>query len=80
MEHEPVNSVKPQIKQPKVSPTKNLKTPLKQNEDARTSSNSSYDESAQSSPSILDDKGEFILLFFNFYFKRRINQLHDLVV
>ncbi|XP_052092556.1 centrosome-associated protein 350-like isoform X2 [Mytilus californianus] len=56
MEHEPVNSVKPQIKQPKVSPTKNLKTPLKQNDEARTSSNSSYDESAQSSPSILDDK------------------------
>ncbi|CAG2241186.1 CEP350 [Mytilus edulis] len=56
MEHEPVNSVKPQIKQPKVSPPKTLKTPLKQNDEARTSSNSSYDESAQSSPSILDDK------------------------
>ena len=65
MEHEPVNSVKPQIKQPKVSPTKNLKTPLKQNEDARTSSNSSYDESAQSSPSILDDKGENLSYSFS---------------
>ena len=58
MEHEPVKTtVKPQIKQPKVSPPKPLKktevTPPKQ----RLESDSSGADSTQVSPSIQEDKG-----------------------
>ncbi|KAJ8300301.1 hypothetical protein KUTeg_021820 [Tegillarca granosa] len=59
MEHEPQRTVKPQIKQPKVTPNKNLKkqelTPQKSNsnEDGFRSGNSSGYE--DSSPSIIED-------------------------
>jgi len=69
MEHEPVKtSVRPQIKQPKVSPPKKLTSPpFKQNDER--SSNSSYDESAQNSPTIIDDKGllHWVFVLFIYY-------------
>ena len=59
MEHEPVKAtVKPQIKQPKVSPPKALKkaevTPPKQ----KTETDSSGADSTQVSPSVQEDKGK----------------------
>ena len=55
-EHEPLkSSVKPQIKQPKVSPTK---TPKKQEVTSpKLAEDLSGTDSAQSSPSIIEDKG-----------------------
>ncbi|XP_053380669.1 centrosome-associated protein 350-like isoform X2 [Mercenaria mercenaria] len=55
MTHEPAkSSVRPQIKQPKVSPSKTIKTPTKQ----RPDTDSSGPDSTQISPNIPDDKDQ----------------------
>ena len=64
MEHEPVKAtVKPQIKQPKVSPPKALKkaevTPPKQ----KAETDSSGADSTQVSPSVQEDKGMIAIAY-----------------